>query len=67
VRCVTARYPLAARVGLLIVFSFPAALFFGALGIRYDQGRILALICTLIAGGLIIFYLWMIGFSIFCR
>jgi len=49
------------------MFSFPLALFFGSLGLRYDQRRGLAVVCTLIAGGFIIFYLWMIGLSLFCR
>jgi hypothetical protein len=49
------------------MFSFPVALFFGAIGITHDERRGLAAICTLVAGGFIIFYLWMIGLNIFCR
>jgi hypothetical protein len=42
-------------------------MFFGAIGIRYDQPRTLAVICTLIAGGLIAFYLATVGAAILCR
>jgi hypothetical protein len=42
-------------------------MYFGSLGLRYDQRRGLAAICTLIAGGFVIFYLFTIGLNLFCR
>lgn len=49
------------------MLCFPLALFFGTLGIRYDQRKILAVICTLIAGGLVAFYLARVGAIMLCR
>lgn len=40
---------------------------FGAIGIRYDRPRTLAVICTLIAGGLIALYLSTVGVAMLCR
>jgi hypothetical protein len=42
------------------MFSFPAALVLGILGIIFDRPRILAIIATIIAGGFVLFYLSMI-------
>lgn len=52
---------------MLIIFSFPLALLFGSLGLRYDRPKTLALICTLIAAGGICLYLGLIGMQLFCR
>ncbi len=42
-----------ATVGeLLVMFSFPAALLFGILGITHDRRKPLAIVTTLIAGGI---------------
>ena len=49
------------------MFSFPLALLFGSLGLRYDRPKTLALICTLIAGGCICLYVGLIGIAIICR
>jgi len=43
------------------MFSFPAALVFGIFGIIYDNNRWLAIISTLFAGGLILFFIYKIG------
>jgi hypothetical protein len=43
------------------MFSFPAALVFGIIGIIYDSNKRLAFISTLIAGGLILFFIYKIG------
>jgi hypothetical protein len=43
------------------MFSFPAALVFGIIGIIYDNKKMLASISTLIAGGLILFWIYKIG------
>ncbi len=48
------------------MLCFPLAFFFGTLGLRYDQRRILALICTLIAGGLICLWLALMGLRVLC-
>lgn len=49
------------------MLCFPLALFFGSLGIRYDQRKATAVICTLIAGGLIAFYFAKVGAVMLCR
>jgi hypothetical protein len=46
---------------LLVIISFPAALIFGVIGIIYDSKKMLAIISTLIAGGLILFWIYKIG------
>ena len=43
------------------MFSFPAALIFGIVGIIYDSHKLLAIAVTLIAGGLMILWSYMIG------
>jgi hypothetical protein len=43
------------------MFSFPAALVLGIIGIIYDSRKWLAIISTLLAGGLILFYIYKIG------
>lgn len=49
------------------MFSFPAALLFGILGIANDRRKSLAIVTTLIAGGLILLWACMVGFQIFWR
>ena len=56
--------PLAALGGLLIMFSFPAALIFGIVGVICDRRKLLAIITTTIAGGFVLFYMCMIAISI---
>jgi len=43
------------------MFSFPAALVFGIIGIIYDSNKWLTIISTLIAGGLILFFIYKIS------
>jgi hypothetical protein len=43
------------------MFSFPAALIFGIVGIIHDRHKLLAITVTLIAGGLMILWSYMIG------
>jgi len=47
--------------------SFPLALAFGIAGIARDQQKLLAVVCTLVAGGFVLFYLYVVGFEMFCR
>ena len=42
---------------LLIIFSVPAALVLGILGIVYDSNKLLAVITTLVSGGFVLFFL----------
>jgi len=51
----------------LILVSFPLALILGIVGIVADQRKVLAVVCTLVAGGLVSFYLYMVGLQMFCR
>jgi hypothetical protein len=44
--------PLATVVELLVMFSFPAVLLFGILGLFHDRRKPLAIVTTLIAGGM---------------
>jgi len=44
-----------------MMFSFPAALLFGILGIVHDRRKSLAIVTTLIAGGIILLWSCMIG------
>ena len=43
------------------MFSFPAALIFGIVGIISDRHKLLAFTVTLIAGGLMLLWAYMIG------
>ena len=43
------------------MFSFPAALIFGIVGIIHDRQKLLAIAVTLIAGGLMLLWAYMIG------
>lgn len=43
------------------MFSFPAALVFGIIGIIYDRRKLLAIISTLLAGGIMLLWAYMIG------
>jgi len=43
------------------MFSFPAALIFGIIGIICDSPKRLAIIATLFAGGIMLLYIFMIG------
>jgi len=52
---------------LLILLSFPLALIFGIVGIVVDLQKLLAVICTLIAGAFVLFYLYVVGLHTFCR
>jgi len=47
--------------------SFPLALIFGIVGIVADRQKLLAVVCTLVAGGFVLFYLYMVGLQMFCR
>ena len=49
-----------------MVFSFPAALVFGILGIVFDSRKVLAIITTVIAAGFVLFYLFAIGIRLIC-
>jgi len=49
------------------MLSFPATLLFGIIGIVNDRPRTLAIITTAIAGGLVLFYLFMMGVFTLCR
>ncbi|MHC4426816.1 MAG: hypothetical protein ACYSYV_12075 [Planctomycetota bacterium] len=46
------------------MLSFPVALAFGIVGIICDKHKLLAIITTIIAGGLILFYMCMIGITV---
>jgi hypothetical protein len=46
---------------LLFLFSFPAALLFGILGIIHDRRKLLAIVTTLIATGLVLLWAYMVG------
>jgi hypothetical protein len=46
---------------------FPLALGFGIAGIAVDHRKLLAILMTIIAGGLVLFYFGLIGVSIICR
>ena len=46
------------------MFSFPAALIFGIVGIVCDRRKLLAIITTLIAGGLMAFWACMMAIQI---
>ena len=46
--------------------SFPASLILGIMGIVYDERKGLAIVCTVIAGALVLLYFGMIGVNIFC-
>jgi hypothetical protein len=43
------------------MFSFPASLVFGIIGIFYDNNKWLAIISTLLAGGIIFLYMSRMG------
>jgi hypothetical protein len=43
------------------MFSFPSALVFGIIGIIFDSNKRLAIISTLLAGGIILLFMYMIG------
>ena len=47
--------------------SFPLALILGIVGIIADRQKLLAVICTLVAGGFVLFYFYMVGLQTFCR
>lgn len=47
--------------------SFPATLLFGIIGIVNDRPRTLAIITTIIAGGLALLYMSILGFALLCR
>ena len=42
------------------MFSFPAALVFGIIGIIFDSSKQLAIISTLLAGGIMLLFVYMI-------
>ena len=44
--------------GLLVLLSFPAALVLGIVGIVLDNGKLLAIITTIVAAGCVFFYLF---------
>ena len=46
------------------MFSFPAALIVGIVGIICDHRKVLAIITTIIAGGFVLFYLCMMAINI---
>jgi hypothetical protein len=43
------------------MFSFPAALVLGIIGIIYDSKKLLAMISALLTGGIMLLYMSMIG------
>ncbi len=43
------------------MFSFPAALVFGIIGIIYDNHMLLSIISTLLAGVIMLFFVYMLG------
>ena len=43
---------------LLIMLSFPAALMTGAIGILRDTNKLLAIITTIVAAALVLFYVF---------
>ena len=45
---------------------FPLALAFGVAGIAADRRKVLAIIMTTIAGGLVLFYFGLIGVILIC-
>lgn len=49
------------------MFSFPVSLMFGITGIIFDRRKLLAIIMTIIAGGLVLVYLYAIAINIFYR
>jgi len=43
------------------MFSFPAALVLGIIGIIYDSKKLLAMISALLAGGIMLLWVYVIG------
>ncbi|MHC4230675.1 MAG: hypothetical protein ACYSWW_15475 [Planctomycetota bacterium] len=50
-----------------MMFSFPAALVYGIVGIIHDSQKWLAITTTIIVGGLILLYLFKAGLLTICR
>lgn len=57
--------PLSALGGLLVISCIPACLTVGIIGIILDQRKLLAIITTIVAGGLVLFYMGMMVVSMF--
>jgi hypothetical protein len=49
------------------LFSFPLALIFGIVGIVCDERKLLAVIATLVAAALVLFYFCVLGIAVLCR
>ncbi|MEA3226755.1 MAG: hypothetical protein U9Q07_12465 [Planctomycetota bacterium] len=43
------------------MFSFPATLIFGIVGIIHDRQKLLAIVTTLVSGGLMLSWAYMVG------
>jgi hypothetical protein len=49
----------------MVIFSIVSSMIVGIIGIIFDRRKLLAIIATIVAGGLVLFCLFMMAVSIF--